>query len=54
MALHAAIARRALAETLGGEEGAALAGAADAYFAAQGCMNPRGFVRLLAPAFAAA
>lgn len=49
MALHAAAARARLADRLGGQEGNALRGQSDAYFAAEGVVAPDRMTRLMNP-----
>ncbi len=53
MALWAAAARRRRGELLGGDEGGALADAADATFHEKGVENPESYCRMLAPGFPA-
>jgi tRNA A-37 threonylcarbamoyl transferase component Bud32/tetratricopeptide (TPR) repeat protein len=49
MALHAAVARRALGALLGGDEGAGLTAAADGWFQEQAVKRPERFIAMLAP-----
>ncbi|HVV88114.1 MAG TPA: hypothetical protein VHE35_33970, partial [Kofleriaceae bacterium] len=51
MELHAAVARRRLADLTGGDEGRRLAARAAAWFTAAGVGDPDAFVRMLAPGF---
>ena len=48
MALHATISRRARGRLMGGEQGAALIDAADAWLHAQRVVQPAGFHRMIA------
>jgi serine/threonine protein kinase len=52
MALHAAVARRCVGSIVGGEEGAGLVRAADAWMSSQCIKKPERMAQLLAPGFA--
>ncbi len=51
MAMHAAAARRQLGRLLGGDEGAKLIAAAEAWMAREEVVRPDRFVAMLAPGF---
>jgi serine/threonine protein kinase/tetratricopeptide (TPR) repeat protein len=51
MALHAAVARRALGSMIGGDEGRTLLTTADTWFREQEIARPEGLVAMLAPGF---